>query len=62
MPRKILPALFFIRSRIVMPDRADSLKSIFYALGANLAIAIAKLAAAVITGSGSMLAESIHSL
>ena len=45
-----------------MSDRADSLKSIFYALGANLAIAIAKLAAAVITGSGSMLAESIHSL
>ena len=45
-----------------MSDRADSLKSIFYALGANLAIAIAKLTAAVITGSGSMLAESIHSL
>jgi cation diffusion facilitator family transporter len=40
---------------------ADSLKSILYALGANLAIAIAKTAGAVYTGSASMLAEAIHS-
>jgi cation diffusion facilitator family transporter len=40
---------------------ADSLKSILYALGANLAIAIAKNAGAVYTGSASMLAEAIHS-
>ena len=40
---------------------ADSLKSILYALGANLAIAIAKSAGAVYTGSASMLAEAIHS-
>lgn len=40
----------------------DSLKSIFFALGANAAIFLAKLAAALITGSGAMLAEAIHSL
>lgn len=33
-----------------------------FALGANLAIAISKLIAAVITGSGAMMAESIHSM
>jgi cation diffusion facilitator family transporter len=42
--------------------QADSLKSILYALGANFSIAVAKLAAAVITNSGSMLAEGVHSL
>lgn len=41
---------------------ADSMKSILYALAANFAIAVAKGVAAVITGSGSMLAEAIHSL
>jgi cation diffusion facilitator family transporter len=41
---------------------ANSLKTIFYALGANSAIAVAKLTAAVITGSAAMLAEGIHSL
>jgi cation diffusion facilitator family transporter len=44
-----------------MADQADSLRSIFYALGANLAIAIAKTTGAVFTGSASMLAEAIHS-
>ena len=38
-----------------------SLKAIFYALGANFGIALAKYAAAFWTGSGSMLAEAIHS-
>ncbi len=42
-------------------SQANSLKSILYALAANFAIAIAKLVAAVITNSGSMMAESIHS-
>lgn len=42
--------------------QANSLKSIFYALAANLSIAIAKLVAALVTNSGSMMAESIHSL
>jgi cation diffusion facilitator family transporter len=45
-----------------MSHGADSIKSIIFALCANLAIAIAKLIAAAITGSGSMMAESIHSL
>ncbi len=38
-----------------------SIKSILFALSANLGIAITKTVAAVITGSGAMLAESIHS-
>lgn len=44
-----------------MSHGADSLKSILFALCANTAIALAKLAAALVTGSGAMLAESIHS-
>jgi len=45
-----------------MSHGADSVKSIFFALGANLAIAAAKLVATVITGSGAMKAETVHSL
>lgn len=45
-----------------MSHGSDSLKSIIFALGANLAIAVAKLAAAFVTGSGAMMAEAIHSL
>ena len=41
--------------------KADSARTIFYALGANLAIAAAKTGAAVATGSSAMLAEAIHS-
>jgi cation diffusion facilitator family transporter len=44
-----------------MSHPADSLKSILFALGANAAIAAAKLFAAIYTGSNSMLAEAIHS-
>lgn len=44
-----------------MSHQDASRKSIYYALIANLGIAITKTVAAVITGSGSMLAESIHS-
>jgi cation diffusion facilitator family transporter len=44
-----------------MSASADSVKSIFYALGANFAIALAKSAGALYTGSSSMLAEAIHS-
>ena len=38
-----------------------STRAIFYALGANFGIAVAKYAAAFWTASGSMLAEAIHS-
>ena len=44
-----------------MSAKADSHKTILYALGANFAIGVAKLGAAVTTGSSAMLAEAIHS-
>jgi cation diffusion facilitator family transporter len=44
-----------------MAGKADSVRTILYALGANLAIAAAKTAGAIFTGSSSMLAEAIHS-
>jgi cation diffusion facilitator family transporter len=44
-----------------MSAKADSLRSIFFALGANFAIALSKTAGAMFTGSASMLAEAIHS-
>jgi len=45
-----------------MSGKADSLKTIFHALGANFLIFVAKFAAALFTGSGAMMAESVHSL
>jgi cation diffusion facilitator family transporter len=42
-------------------DHGSSARAILYAFIANLGIALAKLAAALYTRSGSMLAESIHS-
>lgn len=44
-----------------MSTGADSTRAVFFALGANAAIAAAKYVAAWITGSGSMLAEAVHS-
>lgn len=44
-----------------MSHQNASVKSIIFALSANLGIAITKSIAAIITGSGAMLAESIHS-
>lgn len=44
-----------------MSHENASVKSILFALLANLGIAITKTIAAVITGSGAMLAEAIHS-
>jgi cation diffusion facilitator family transporter len=45
-----------------MSGKANSLKTIFYALGANFAIFLSKAAAAWVTGSGAMTAEAVHSL
>ncbi|HET7063219.1 MAG TPA: cation diffusion facilitator family transporter [Rudaea sp.] len=45
-----------------MSGKSDSLKTIFYALGANFAIFVSKLVAALMTGSGAMMAEAVHSL
>jgi len=45
-----------------MSTQADSLKTIFYALGANFAIFLTKAGAAAATGSGAMFAEAVHSL
>jgi cation diffusion facilitator family transporter len=44
-----------------LADHGSSARAILYAFLANLGIALAKLAAALYTHSGSMLAESIHS-
>jgi cation diffusion facilitator family transporter len=44
-----------------MSHQNASVKSILFALIANFGIAVTKTVAAVITGSGAMLAESIHS-
>lgn len=52
------PSLF---GSISMSHEASSLKSIIFALSANAAIALSKVAAAIYTGSNSMLAEAIHS-
>ena len=45
-----------------MSGQGNSVRAIFFALGANFAIFVAKLAAALITGSGAMLAEAVHSM
>ncbi len=44
-----------------MSGHGDSTKAILYAFLANLGLAIAKTGAAIYTGSGSMMAEAIHS-
>ncbi|PIQ36324.1 MAG: cation efflux family transporter [Lysobacterales bacterium CG17_big_fil_post_rev_8_21_14_2_50_64_11] len=45
-----------------MAAKADSTRTIFFALGANFAIFLAKGIAALLSGSGAMLAEAVHSL
>src|SRR5258707_12996236 len=44
-----------------MSADANSLKAVYFALGGNFAIAVAKYVAAAVTGSSSMLAEAVHS-
>jgi cation diffusion facilitator family transporter len=45
-----------------MSGQSGSVRAILYALGANIGIFLAKAVAAVMTGSGAMLAEAVHSL
>ncbi|MEO7014835.1 MAG: cation diffusion facilitator family transporter [Dokdonella sp.] len=45
-----------------MSGQGNSIRAIIFALGANFAIFVAKLTAALTTGSGAMLAEAVHSL
>lgn len=45
-----------------MAGQGNSIRAIFFALGANFSIFVAKLVAALMTGSGAMLAEAVHSL
>ncbi len=45
-----------------MASGGDSTRAIFYALGANFSIFVAKGFAAFVTGSSAMLAEAVHSL
>ena len=44
-----------------MAGGANPARAVLYALGANFAIAVTKYVGAAITGSGSMLAEAVHS-
>jgi cation diffusion facilitator family transporter len=44
------------------PKAPDTQRSIYWALGSNVAIAAAKLAGALFTGSGALLAEGLHSI
>lgn len=45
-----------------MAAKGDSVRAILFALGANFAIFVSKLVAALLTQSGAMLAEAVHSL
>ena len=45
-----------------MSGHGNSLRAVLLALGANFSIFVAKLVAALVTGSGAMLAEAVHSL
>jgi len=44
-----------------MAGHGDSTRAIFFALGANFSITVVKGIAAAVTGSGAMLAETVHS-
>ena len=51
-----------VKSRSSADGYATPVKAVVAALAANLGIAIAKFAAFLVTGSASMLAESVHSV
>jgi cation diffusion facilitator family transporter len=55
--------MYFVNTerQLMSHGNEGSTRAIFYALGANFGIAVAKYVAAFWTGSGSMLAEAIHS-
>src|SRR5215472_10708740 len=48
-------------ARTADPGGSESLLTVLVAFGVNILIAVAKSAAAVVTGSASMLAEAAHS-
>lgn len=52
----------YFKKDINMAENSGSVKSIYMALAANFIVSLAKFAAAVVTKSGSMFAEAIHSL
>ena len=51
-----------LKTTLMASNTEGSTRAIFYALGANGGIALAKFFAAFLTGSGAMLAEAIHSV
>lgn len=61
LKRACYTEMVLIRSRIFVSQSGSPAKAILYAFLANFGIAISKLAAALHTGSGSLMAESIHS-
>jgi cation diffusion facilitator family transporter len=55
-------ALALVGEENSMAGQGDSTRAILFALGANFAITVAKGVAAFVSGSGAMLAETVHSL
>lgn len=51
-----------LKPRNALSAQADKTRSIYFALGANLAVAVAKIIGWSVTGSGSLLAEGLHSI
>src|SRR3546814_16191656 len=61
-PRSTRTATLFPYTTLVRSGSGDSPRAIFFALGANFALACAKGVAAFFTGSSAMLAETVHSV
>lgn len=58
---RLAPPFNGSENSVVTTDRSSAAKAILYAFLANFGIALAKTWGALLTGSGSMLAEAIHS-